>query len=70
MKTIISQNDSFVREAVIDPIDCLAGHFSLQFRSVLLTARNPGASNCNFEAILEREGLQSLKDLLDAVLKG
>lgn len=69
MKTIISQNDSFIREAVIKPVACLEGHFSLQFHSVLLTARNPKASNRNFEAILDREGLLSLMDLLNAVLK-
>ena len=70
MKTIISENDSFVREASIQSIDALDGHFCLQFASVLRTARNPNTSNLNFEAILDREGLASLQRLLDAALKG
>jgi hypothetical protein len=70
MKSTISQNDSFVREASLRPIEALDGCFSLQFASVMLTARDPNASRRNFEAILDREGLVSLQRLLDAVLKG
>ena len=69
MKAIVSQNDSFVREAVIESVGALDGHFSLRFYSLLLTATNPTASHRNFEAILNREGMESLKDLLDAALK-
>jgi hypothetical protein len=70
MKTIIFKNDSFVREAIIEPVDSLEGLFSLQFCGVLLASKDPNASHRNFEAILDRAGLESLQRLLDAVLKG
>ena len=68
MKAIIVSSDNFVREATIQSIDALMGTFSLQFHSRLLSAKNPDGSQRNFEAILDREGLKSLKRLLDAAL--
>ena len=70
MKSIISQNDSFVREASLQPIEALDGCFSLKFVSVLLDAKEPNASRRNFEAILDLEGLVSLQRLLDVALRG
>ena len=69
MKTSVSQNEVFYREAEIEPIEALPDHFTLKFHSVLLSARSPNSPQRNFEAILDRQGVESLRDLLDAILQ-
>jgi hypothetical protein len=68
MQATIFKNDSFVRQASLQPIEALAGHYFLQFSSVLLTSKSPNAAKCNFDAVLDREGLESLQRLLNAAL--
>ena len=68
MKIQISQNDVFCRQVSIEPIEALQGQFCLQFDSLLRSAKDPQALQRNFEAILDRDDVLALRDLLSSVL--
>ena len=68
MKTEISNSGVFSRQVSLEPIAALPGHFCLQFESKLGSAKDPQAVQRNFEAILGREDVLALRDLLSSVL--
>lgn len=69
MKAIVSSSPSFQREISLTPIPSVPGSFHLEVSSRLFSAKDPNAKQRNFSVILEREGLQQLKRLIDRSLK-
>ena len=68
MKLQMSSNGVFSRQVSLEPIEAMKGQYSLQFDSSLSSAKDPQAVNRNFQAILQREDLVALRNMLDAVL--
>ena len=68
MKIQISQNDVFCRQVSIEPIEALQGQFCLQFDSLLRSAKDPQALKRNFQAIVSRDDVLALRDVLDSAL--
>ena len=68
MKIQISQNDVFCRQVSIEPIEALQGQFCLQFDSLLRSAKDPQALKHNFQAIVSRDDVLALRDVLDSAL--
>lgn len=69
MKVEVSISGVFSRQVSLVPIAALPGHFCLQFESTLGSAKDPLAVQRNFEAILGREDVRTLRDLLSEVIK-
>jgi hypothetical protein len=70
MKIQISQNDVFCRQVSIEPIEAMQGQFCLQFDSLLRSAKDPQALKRNFQAIVSRDDVLALRDVLDSALHG
>jgi hypothetical protein len=68
MKIQISQNNVFCRQVSIEPIEALQGQFCLQFDSLLRSAKDPQALKRNFQAIVSRDDVLALRDVLDSAL--
>ena len=68
MKLQMSSNGVFSRHVSLEPIEALKGQYSLQFDSSLSSATDPQAIKRNFQAILSREDVLALRDLLTEVL--
>jgi hypothetical protein len=69
MKINISNSGVFQRIVDIEPVDSLPAQFCLRFQSVLTSAKDSLAQQRNFEAILGRDDVMALRDLIDAALK-
>lgn len=69
MKTEICRQGGFYRVVSLEPVAALPGQFVLAFASVLDSARDAQAQQCNFSAVLGQADVQTLRDLLDETLK-
>ncbi len=69
MKTQLCVSGTFSRQATLEPIAALPGKFCLKFESVLDGAKDPQAVQRNFQAILGRDDVLALRDLLNTVLQ-
>lgn len=69
MKLQMSSNGVFSRHVSLEPIEALKGQYSLQFDSSLSSAKDPQAIKRNFQAILQREDVVALRNMLDATLE-
>ena len=68
MKTTITQSGDFIREVRVSRIDALEQTFHLEFTSLLLTAKDPGSVQKNFDVILKRDELATLREVIDRAL--
>jgi hypothetical protein len=68
MTALLTHTGDFVREAQITPVAAIANTFQIEFRSRLLTAKNPKETQRNFSMSLDRDGLLALKRLIDESL--
>lgn len=68
MKATITNTDSYIRDVEIKPLPALPDTFHMEFRSRLLSAKNPHESQVNFAITFERDGLLELKALIDRTL--
>jgi hypothetical protein len=68
MKARITHAGDFVREVELLPIAAQPGSFHLQFSSQLSSARNPEEWQRNFGLVLQRDELETLRDLINAAL--
>jgi len=69
MTATITNTGVYIREVEISPVQAIADTFHMEFRSRLLTAKNPKESQRNFSLMFEREGLLELKALIDRALQ-
>jgi hypothetical protein len=69
MKTDISNSGVFSRQVSLEPIAALPVHFCFQFESKLGSAKDPQAVQRNFEAILGRDDVLALRELLDTIVQ-
>ena len=68
MKATITNTGGYIREVEVKPVQALPGTFHMEFRSRLLSAKNPDESQMNFAITFERDGLLELKALIDRTL--
>jgi hypothetical protein len=68
MTALLTFTGDFIREAEITPVHAIADTFQIEFKSRLLTAKNPKASQKNFAMSLDRDGLLELKALIERSL--
>jgi len=69
MKTQLCVSGVFSRQVSLEPIVAIPGQFCLEFQSSLETAKDPQAVQRNFQAILGRDDVLALRDLLSAMLQ-
>lgn len=68
MTATITNTGGYLREVEIAPVRSLANTFHMEFRSRLLSAKNPKEYQRNFALTFEREGLLELKALIERAL--
>ncbi|MBK7005539.1 MAG: PcfJ domain-containing protein [Burkholderiales bacterium] len=68
MTATITNTGGYLREVEIAPVKAVANTFHMEFRSRLLSAKNPNESQRNFSLTLERDGLIELRELIDRTL--
>lgn len=68
MTALLTNTGSFIREVNIKPVQAIADTFQVEFKSRLLTARNPLAYQKNFSLILDRSALLELKAIIERSL--
>jgi len=68
MKTEISNCGVFSRQVSLEPIAAVPGHFHLQSKSTIGSAKDPLATQHNFDAILAQEATLKLRNVLNVVL--
>ncbi len=69
MTALLTNTGDFIREVEITPVRAIADTFHMEFRSRLLTAKNPLANQRNFSLSLDRDGLLELKALIERSLE-
>lgn len=68
MTSIITNTGDYIREVEINPVSAMPNTFHMEFRSRLITAKNPNESQRNFSLTFERDGLLELKALVERAL--
>ena len=68
MTALVTNTGQFIREVEIKAVQALPDTFQVEFRSRLLTAKNPSESRKNFSLVLDREGLLELKATIERSL--
>ena len=68
MKTEISKCGVVSRQVSPEPIAAVPGHFHLQSKSTIGSAKDPLATQHNFDAILAQEAALKLRNVLNVVL--
>jgi len=70
MAATITNTGTFIRDVEIKRIGAIADSFQVEFKSRLLTARNPLEQQVNFSLAVDRAGLLELKSLIERSLAG
>jgi hypothetical protein len=68
MTALVTNTGNFIREVEIKPVQAVADTFQVEFRSRLLTAKNPLEPQTNFSLSVDRAGLMELKALIERSL--
>jgi hypothetical protein len=70
MKTAIVDRADFLYHAELNPVQSPPGLFQLAISTQWRQAKDPNAEHVKTKILLDREGLQRLGALVDAVLQG
>ena len=69
MRHVIVDRAGFQYIADLEPVTRPAGHYSLRISSRWLQAKDPAEARIKLEILLDKEGLLSLRALLEEVMR-
>jgi hypothetical protein len=70
MKTTIVDRFDFLYHAELSPVQSPPGQFHLAISTQWRQAKDPHAEQVKMKLLLDREGLQRLRSLVDSALQG
>ena len=68
MTAMLTNTGNFIREVEITPVQAMADTFQVEFKSRLLTAKDPMAYQKNLSLMLDRAELLELKAVIERSL--